>query len=189
MSRCGDVKLEGRTSEGQVFPHIETLSFPSPPAGVRMLDGDVTDVVEARSLSFRPQYIDIYLASWGPEDDGAKLEGPGPLTLLALQKGIKTVRKGLCIKGEEKGLLLVCLSPLSIPSLNLRAGVGGAPFSSGHQGMGGEEATTAPVTATAAVSTLSLSAAALGVEACLITWSSAPPYLRQRTPVGKQRNW
>lgn len=58
-----------------------------------MLEGDVTDMVEARSLSFRPHYIDIYLASWGPEDDGATLEGPGPLTQLALQNGVKTVRK------------------------------------------------------------------------------------------------
>lgn len=83
-----------------------------------MLDGDVTDLVEARSLSFRPQYIDIYLASWGPEDDGATLEGPGPLTLLALQKGIKMVRKSLCIKGEERAYCLcvchLCLLPHSI---------------------------------------------------------------------------
>lgn len=57
-----------------------------------MLDGDVTDVVEAQSLSFRSQYIDVFLASWGPEDDGATLEGPGPLTRLALQKGVQTVR-------------------------------------------------------------------------------------------------
>lgn len=58
-----------------------------------MLDGDVTDIVEAQSLSFRPQHIDIYLASWGPEDDGATLEGPGPLARLALRNGIKTVRE------------------------------------------------------------------------------------------------
>lgn len=32
--------------------------------GVRMLDGDVTDAVEARSLSLNPQHIDIYSASW-----------------------------------------------------------------------------------------------------------------------------
>lgn len=35
--------------------------------GVRMLDGDVTDAVEARSLSLNPQHIDIYSASWGPD--------------------------------------------------------------------------------------------------------------------------
>ncbi|KAG7241172.1 hypothetical protein INR49_025915, partial [Caranx melampygus] len=70
------------------------VSFHARIGGIRMLDGDVTDIVEAQSLSFRPQYIDIYLASWGPEDDGATLEGPGPLTHLALQHGVKTGRHG-----------------------------------------------------------------------------------------------
>uniref|UniRef100_A0A3B4X2F5 SPC3 n=1 Tax=Seriola lalandi dorsalis TaxID=1841481 RepID=A0A3B4X2F5_SERLL len=70
------------------------VSFHARIGGIRMLDGDVTDIVEAQSLSFKPQYIDIYLASWGPADDGATLEGPGPLTHLALQNGIKTGRHG-----------------------------------------------------------------------------------------------
>ncbi|XP_039635568.1 proprotein convertase subtilisin/kexin type 5 [Perca fluviatilis] len=70
------------------------VSFHARIGGIRMLDGDVTDMVEAQSLCFRPQYIDIYLASWGPEDDGATLEGPGPLTRLALHNGIKTGRHG-----------------------------------------------------------------------------------------------
>ncbi|XP_044031068.1 proprotein convertase subtilisin/kexin type 5 [Siniperca chuatsi] len=70
------------------------VSFHARIGGIRMLDGDVTDIVEAQSLSFRPQYIDVYSASWGPEDDGATLEGPGPLTRLALQNGIKTGRHG-----------------------------------------------------------------------------------------------
>uniref|UniRef100_A0A8D3DF75 SPC3 n=1 Tax=Scophthalmus maximus TaxID=52904 RepID=A0A8D3DF75_SCOMX len=70
------------------------VSFHARLGGIRMLDGDVTDITEAQSLSFRPQYIDIYLVSWGPEDDGATLEGPGPLTHLALQNGIKTGRHG-----------------------------------------------------------------------------------------------
>ena len=60
-------------------------------AGIRMLDGDVTDIVEAQSLSFRQQHIDIYSASWGPEDDGRTVEGPGPLARLALDNGIRTV--------------------------------------------------------------------------------------------------
>uniref|UniRef100_A0A3B3TR46 Proprotein convertase subtilisin/kexin type 5a n=1 Tax=Poecilia latipinna TaxID=48699 RepID=A0A3B3TR46_9TELE len=55
---------------------------------------DVTDIVEAVSLNFRPQYIDIYLASWGPDDDGATLEGPGPLARLALQTAVETGRHG-----------------------------------------------------------------------------------------------
>lgn len=70
------------------------------PQGIRMLDGDVTDIVEAQSLSFRPHYIDIYLASWGPEDDGTTLEGPGPLARLALQNGIQTVREKMGVREE-----------------------------------------------------------------------------------------
>lgn len=74
-----------------------------------MLDGDVTDIVEAQSLSFRPQYIDIYLATWGPEDDGSTLEGPGPLTQLVLRNGIETVRECDRERKRPVGCLCVCL--------------------------------------------------------------------------------
>lgn len=63
--------------------------------GVRMLDGDVTDVIEAGSLSLNPQHIHIYSASWGPEDDGLTVDGPGPLALEAFQRGITEGRSGL----------------------------------------------------------------------------------------------
>ncbi|XP_035274664.1 proprotein convertase subtilisin/kexin type 6 isoform X1 [Anguilla anguilla] len=63
--------------------------------GIRMLDGDVTDVVEAKSLGIRPDYIDIYSASWGPDDDGKTVDGPGPLAKQAFEQGIKKGRKGL----------------------------------------------------------------------------------------------
>ena len=46
------------------------IAFNSSIGGVRMLDGTVTDEVEARALSLNPGHIDIYSASWGPEDDG-----------------------------------------------------------------------------------------------------------------------
>ena len=41
--------------------------------GVRMLDGMVNDAVEAKALSLNPNHIDIYSASWGPDDDGNRL--------------------------------------------------------------------------------------------------------------------
>jgi len=62
--------------------------------GVRMLDGTITDAVEARSLSLNPQHIDIYSASWGPDDDGKTVDGPGPLTRRALEEGTKRGRGG-----------------------------------------------------------------------------------------------
>lgn len=57
-----------------------------------MLDGDMTDMVEAKSLSLKLQYIDIYSSSWGPEDDGGTVDGPGRLANLALEHGIRQVR-------------------------------------------------------------------------------------------------
>ena len=63
--------------------------------GVRMLDGTVTDSVEAASLSHNPHHIDIYSASWGPEDDGRTFDGPGPLAKEAFRNGVLKGRKGL----------------------------------------------------------------------------------------------
>lgn len=60
-----------------------------------MLDGDVTDVVEAKSLGTRPNYIDIYSASWGPDDDGKTVDGPGRLARQAFEHGIRKGRQGL----------------------------------------------------------------------------------------------
>ncbi|KAL1137836.1 hypothetical protein AAG570_009532 [Ranatra chinensis] len=62
--------------------------------GVRMLDGSVNDAVEARALSLNPDHIDIYSASWGPEDDGKTVDGPGPLATRAFINGITTGRGG-----------------------------------------------------------------------------------------------
>jgi len=61
-----------------------------------MLDGDVTDAVEAQSLSLRPQHIDVYSASWGPDDDGRTVDGPGPLAWHAFQQGVIEVSR-LCL--------------------------------------------------------------------------------------------
>nr|CAD7601863.1 unnamed protein product [Timema genevievae] len=62
--------------------------------GVRMLDGTVNDAVEARALGLNPDHIDIYSASWGPEDDGKTVDGPGPLARRAFIHGVTTGRKG-----------------------------------------------------------------------------------------------
>ncbi|XP_070212344.1 furin-like protease kpc-1 isoform X2 [Littorina saxatilis] len=63
--------------------------------GVRMLDGDVTDSVEAQSLGLNPQHIDIYSASWGPDDDGRTVDGPATLARKAFYDGITKGRGGL----------------------------------------------------------------------------------------------
>ena len=57
-----------------------------------MLDGDVTDAVEASSLSLNPQQIDLYSSSWGPDDDGRTVDGPGVLARKAFDNGVQKVR-------------------------------------------------------------------------------------------------
>lgn len=52
-----------------------------------MLDGDVTDAVEGDSLSLHPQKIDIYSSSWGPDDDGKTVDGPGVMAKRAFRDG------------------------------------------------------------------------------------------------------
>jgi len=70
------------------------IAFNSRIGGVRMLDGAVTDAVEARSLSLNNQHIDIYSASWGPDDDGATVDGPGHLATTAFMTGVAKGRQG-----------------------------------------------------------------------------------------------
>ncbi|CAL4156912.1 unnamed protein product, partial [Meganyctiphanes norvegica] len=71
------------------------IAYDSSVGGVRLLDGDVTDLVEFQSLAHNPQHVDIYTSSWGPDDDGRTVEGPGWLTLRAFAEGIKKGRGGL----------------------------------------------------------------------------------------------
>ena len=47
----------------------------------------MTDAVEAASLSLKPHYIDIYSSSWGPDDDGKTVDGPGPMAKKAFHEG------------------------------------------------------------------------------------------------------
>uniref|UniRef100_A0A915DJ02 P/Homo B domain-containing protein n=1 Tax=Ditylenchus dipsaci TaxID=166011 RepID=A0A915DJ02_9BILA len=51
------------------------IAFNARIGGIRMLDGDVTDAVEATSLSHNFQHIDIYSASWGQMTMAGQLMG------------------------------------------------------------------------------------------------------------------
>lgn len=96
-----DTNKHGTRCAGQVSAQANNsvcsvgIAFNSGIGGVRMLDGTITDAVEARSLSHNHQVIDIYSASWGPDDDGQTVDGPGPLTRRALEEGALKGRKGL----------------------------------------------------------------------------------------------
>lgn len=56
-----------------------------------MLDGIVTDEIESSSIGFNMDHVDIYSASWGPNDDGKTVEGPGRLAQKAFENGIQKV--------------------------------------------------------------------------------------------------
>ncbi|CAH1254315.1 FURIN [Branchiostoma lanceolatum] len=70
------------------------IAYHSRIGGVRMLDGDVTDAVEAKSIGLRPEHIDVYSASWGPDDDGRTVDGPASLAKAAFETGIREGRGG-----------------------------------------------------------------------------------------------
>uniref|UniRef100_A0A915JTQ1 Peptidase S8 pro-domain domain-containing protein n=1 Tax=Romanomermis culicivorax TaxID=13658 RepID=A0A915JTQ1_ROMCU len=50
---------------------------------IKLLNGELTDVLEAASLSYNRQFIDIYSNSWGPDDGGSSFSPPKPLTIRA----------------------------------------------------------------------------------------------------------
>jgi furin len=62
--------------------------------GVRVLDGNITDRLESKALSFQKDFVDIYNAGWGPDDNGKTVDGPGPLTRNTLEEGAKNGRNG-----------------------------------------------------------------------------------------------
>lgn len=62
--------------------------------GLRLIAAAVSDAQEAEAMSFLPDLIQIKSNSWGPEDTGTALEGPGPLTLAAFQTAAATGREG-----------------------------------------------------------------------------------------------
>ncbi|XP_019130796.1 neuroendocrine convertase 1 isoform X2 [Larimichthys crocea] len=70
------------------------VAYNSKVGGIRMLDGIVTDAIEASSIGFNPNHVDIYSASWGPNDDGKTVEGPGRLAQKAFEYGIQKGRGG-----------------------------------------------------------------------------------------------
>ncbi|XP_052793852.1 furin-like isoform X2 [Mya arenaria] len=90
-TRCaGEVAAQANNSECVVG-----AAYDARIGGVRMLDGDVTDSVEATSLGLNPQHIQIYSASWGPDDDGRTVDGPATLASKAFFDGVTRGRGGL----------------------------------------------------------------------------------------------
>ncbi|XP_056902340.1 furin-like protease kpc-1 isoform X4 [Takifugu flavidus] len=89
-TRCaGEVAMEANNSYCGVG-----IAFNARIGGIRLLDGPVTDAMEATALTFNFHFIDIYVCSWGPRDDGATMDGPAVLTEQALWLGTHKGRRG-----------------------------------------------------------------------------------------------
>jgi subtilisin-like proprotein convertase family protein len=63
--------------------------------GLRLIAGSVGDTEEAAAMAHSNGIIHIKSNSWGPNDDGRTLEGPGSLTKAALSNGCYSGRGGL----------------------------------------------------------------------------------------------
>ncbi|KAM8905022.1 proprotein convertase subtilisin/kexin type 7 isoform 1-T2 [Spinachia spinachia] len=70
------------------------VAYGSKVAGIRVLDGPLTDSLEAIAFNKHYQVNDIYSCSWGPDDDGHTVDGPHPLGKAALQHGVIAGRQG-----------------------------------------------------------------------------------------------
>ncbi|XP_052123023.1 neuroendocrine convertase 1-like [Frankliniella occidentalis] len=70
------------------------VAFNARIGGVRLLDGEVNDRMEGTALGWAHHLVDIYSASWGPNDDGKTVEGPGRLALEAMKRGVTEGRGG-----------------------------------------------------------------------------------------------
>jgi len=106
-TRCAG-QVGASANNGRCVPGI---AFNAKIGGIRMLDGDVTDLVEAKSIypddiieedrgpgSKKKRkiadIIDIYSASWGPDDDGKTVDGPADMAKVAFQTGTSQGRDG-----------------------------------------------------------------------------------------------
>ncbi|GAB6027396.1 Proprotein convertase subtilisin/kexin type 7, variant 2 [Chamberlinius hualienensis] len=63
-------------------------------SGIKVLDGKMTDSMEATAFHMKLDVNDVYSCSWGPEDDGATIDGPHHLTSMAMEYGVTNGRRG-----------------------------------------------------------------------------------------------
>ncbi len=62
--------------------------------GLRLIGAATTDSQEAEAMGWKNDIIQVKSNSWGPNDDAMRLEGPGMLTLAALQTAVTSGRGG-----------------------------------------------------------------------------------------------
>lgn len=74
---------------------VTGAAFGASIAGHRLIACGFSDSTSADALSFHNGGIDIYSNSWGPFDSGNILDGPGPITIAAIEDSIYNGRSGL----------------------------------------------------------------------------------------------
>ncbi len=63
-------------------------------AGIRLIGEQTDDAMESEGLTFGMDQVDVMSCSWGPQDDGKRLEGPGSVTKRAFENAAVSGRKG-----------------------------------------------------------------------------------------------
>eukprot|EP01087_Luapelamoeba_hula_P003078 TRINITY_DN128_c0_g1_i1.p1 TRINITY_DN128_c0_g1~~TRINITY_DN128_c0_g1_i1.p1 ORF type:complete len:594 (-),score=80.98 TRINITY_DN128_c0_g1_i1:68-1849(-) len=63
-------------------------------SGQRLISKPTTDAQEAQALTYALNVNDIYSSSWGPTDDGRRMEGAGVLVKAAFKHAVATGRNG-----------------------------------------------------------------------------------------------
>ena len=67
---------------------VTGAAFGASIAGHRLIACGFSDSTSADALSYHNGGIDIYSNSWGPFDSGIDLDGPGPITIAAIEDSI-----------------------------------------------------------------------------------------------------
>lgn len=70
------------------------IAYGSKFAGIRALDGPITDLLESEALLYNLNSVDIVTASWGPPDRGTYFDGPHHYTAKVMKEGIEKGRNG-----------------------------------------------------------------------------------------------
>ncbi|XP_019624277.1 PREDICTED: proprotein convertase subtilisin/kexin type 7-like [Branchiostoma belcheri] len=70
------------------------VAFHAKISGIKILDGPMTDNLEAAAFNKNMHINDVYSCSWGPDDDGKTIDGPHYLARKALLYGVTGGRQG-----------------------------------------------------------------------------------------------
>ena len=85
--------IAGATGNNSVG--IAGVAFNSRLVSIQLTSGIQTDTAEASAFTHQNAQIFVKNNSWGPQDDGLTLEGPGPLARAALSQAVVQGRNGL----------------------------------------------------------------------------------------------